>query len=100
MATRNEVFQLARYWVTEIIKLDFDYFVYRSLESSRWRIREFAARRLDTISRFIGEEDARKAVKEAEQAFEKRVDPLSRKNFKGGGNRPGDGYSRENTIAD
>lgn len=95
VATRNEVFQLARYWATEIIKLDFDYFIYRSLESSLCRIRDFAARRLDTMSKFIGEEDARRALTDAEQAFEKRVDPLSWKNFKGGGDKPGAAYSRE-----
>ena len=94
VATRNELFQLARYWATEIIKLDFDYFIYRSLGSSEWRTGEFAARRLDTVSQFIGEGDARKAVKEAEQAFKERVDPLSWKNFTEGGNRPGAAYRR------
>jgi len=95
VATRNEMFQLARYWATEIIKLDFDYFIYRSLGSSEWRTREFAARRLDTVSQFIGEGGARKALKEAEQAFKERVDPLSWKNFTGAGNSPGAAYSRE-----
>jgi hypothetical protein len=95
VATRNEVFQLARYWATEILRLDFDYFIYRSLGSSEWRTREFAARRLNTVSQFIGEGDARKASKEAEQAFKERVDPLSWKNFTGGGNSPGAAYSRE-----
>lgn len=74
VATKNEILQLVRYWATEIIDLDFAFFLYGSSGSSEWRTREFANRRLDTISKLIGEEEVTKTLRLAEQAFGQRVD--------------------------
>src|SRR5439155_295478 len=57
VATKNEILQLVRYWAMEIIDLDFTFFLYCCTGSSEWRTREFANRRLNTISKLIGEEE-------------------------------------------
>src|SRR5579863_7589136 len=59
--TKNELLQLVRYWATEIIDVDWFHFAYASTGPSEWRTREFANRRLNTISQFIGEEEVKKA---------------------------------------
>lgn len=69
VATKNEILQLAMYWATKIIDLDFTFFVYGSSGSSEWRTREFATRRLDTICELIGEEEVTKTIRLAEEAF-------------------------------
>ena len=74
VATKHEIIQLVRYWATEIIDLDFEFFLYGCTGSSEWRTREFANRRLDRITNLIGEEEATKAWKQAEQAYSQRVD--------------------------
>lgn len=81
LATKNELLQLVRYWATEIIDLDFDFFLYGCTGSSEWRTRAFANRRLYTISKFIGEEEVTKAFRQAEQAFGKRVNQRAWKIF-------------------
>ena len=68
---KNERLHLVRYWATEIIDLDFTFFLYGCTGSSDWRTREFANRRLNAISRVIGEEGVAKEFREAEQAFGK-----------------------------
>lgn len=56
MPTKNEMLQLVRYWATEIIHLDFSFFLYGITGSSEWRTREFANRRLNTIRKLIGQQ--------------------------------------------
>jgi hypothetical protein len=74
VATKDEILQLVRYWATEIIHLDFAFFLYGSTGSSEWRTREFANRRLTTISALIGEEEVNKAFRKAEHVFANGVD--------------------------
>jgi hypothetical protein len=70
-----------RYWATEIIDLDFSFFLYGSTGSSEWRTREYANRRLNTIAKAIGEQEVKKAFGQAEQAFAKGVDQPAWKIF-------------------
>ena len=81
VATKNEILQLVRYWATEILDLDFDYFLTGCTGSSEWRTSEFANRRLNTSRKFIGDEEAAKAFMQAEQAFGQRVDQRAWKIF-------------------
>ena len=81
VATKNEILQLVRYWATEIIDLDWIFFVYGSTGSSEWRTREFANRRLNAIGKLIGKEEVTQAFRQAEQAFGKGVDQWAWKIF-------------------
>ena len=67
--TKYESLVLVRHWAAEIVELDFDYFLYGSTGSSEWRTREYAHRRLNTIAKAIGEEEVKRAFKQAEQDF-------------------------------
>ena len=73
VATKHELLALGRHWATEIIHLDFKYFHYGCTGSSELRTREYANRRLNTISKVIGEEEVRKGFRQAEQFFSKAV---------------------------
>jgi hypothetical protein len=79
--TKYETLQLVRHWAGEILGLDFGFFLYGSVGSSEWRIREYANRRLNTIAKSIGEEEVKKAFKQAEEAFAKGADPQAWKIF-------------------
>jgi hypothetical protein len=74
VVNKNEILQLVRYWAAEVIDLDWMFFLYSSTGCSEWRTREFANRRLNTISKFIGKEEVKRVFRDAEQAFGKRVD--------------------------
>jgi hypothetical protein len=63
VATKSEILQLVRYWAKKIIDLDFVFFLYGSTGSFEWRTNEFANRRLNTISKLIGEEEVNKAFR-------------------------------------
>src|SRR5712692_10702040 len=80
--TKNEVLQLVQYWATEIIDLDFDYFLDGQSGSQEWRTSHFAHRRLNRISQLLGEEEVTKACKEAGQVFGQGVDQQAWKIFK------------------
>jgi len=79
--TKNEILQLVRYWATEIIDLDFSFFLHGATGSSEWRTREFANRRLNTISKLIGQQEVTTAVEQATETFAKRVDARAWKVF-------------------
>jgi len=81
VATKNEILQLVRYWATEIVHLDFSFFVLGYTGSSEWRTREFANRRLDTIGKFIRKEELTEGFRHAEQVFAKGVDQRAWKIF-------------------
>jgi hypothetical protein len=70
--TKYESLLLMRAWAGEILDLDFGFFLYGSVGSSEWRTREYANRR--TIATSIGEEEVKKAFKQAEREFAKGVD--------------------------
>src|SRR5438552_271978 len=72
-ALKRELLALGRHWATEIIHLGFKYFHYGCTGSSEMRTREYANRRLNTISKVIGEEEVRKGFRQAEQFFSKAV---------------------------
>jgi hypothetical protein len=56
--TKYETLLLVRAWAGEILHLDFGFFLYGSVGSAEWRTREYANRRLSTIAKSIGEEEA------------------------------------------
>lgn len=84
VATKHEIKQIVRHWATEIIDLDFEFFLYACTGSSEWRTRAFANRRLHKIASFIGEDEVRRIFGEAEQTFAKSVDQRAWKIFKEG----------------
>jgi hypothetical protein len=95
VATKDEILQLVRYWATEIIDLDYVYFLYGCTGSSEWRTRQFANRRLNTISNFIGNEEVTKAFRDAEEAFGKSADPRAWKIFMEGTEEEQERFQRE-----
>jgi len=95
VATKNEILQLVRYWATEIIDLDWIFFVYGSTGSSEWRTREFANRRLNAIGKLIGKEEVTQAFRQAEQAFGKGVDQWAWKIFTEGSKEEQERFQQE-----
>lgn len=81
VATKYESLVLVRHWATEIIDLDFMYFLYGCTGSSEWRTRVYANRRLNTLANVIGDEEVTKAFRQAEDAFGKSVDQRAWKIF-------------------
>jgi hypothetical protein len=74
VATKYEWIYIVKHWAAEIIDLDFSYFLYGCTGSSEWRTHAYANRRLNTIARFVGEEEVKRAFKQTEQEFAKGVD--------------------------
>jgi hypothetical protein len=81
VATKNEILQLVRYWTTEIVDLDFSFFLHGATGSSEWRTREFANRRLNAIGKLIGQREVTTAVEQATETFARRVDARAWKVF-------------------
>jgi hypothetical protein len=81
VATQYEWLQIVKLRAAEMIDLDFSYFLYGCTGSSEWRTREYANRRLKTIAKSIGEEEVKKAFKQAEQEFARTVDQRAWKIF-------------------
>src|SRR5580704_11744699 len=74
---------------------DFGFFLYGSVGSSEWRIREYANRRLNTIAKAIGEEEVKKAFKHAEPEFAKGVDQRAWKIFREGTKEEQESFQEE-----
>src|SRR5437867_6154630 len=69
IVTKAEILQLVLYWATEILEIEFAYFLYGCSGSSEWRTGQYAQRRLNSISSFIGENEMNKASTEAQETF-------------------------------
>jgi hypothetical protein len=69
--------------------------LYGSTGSSAWRTREFANRRLNTMGKFIGNEEVRRVFRDAEQAFGKGVDQRAWKIFTEGTNEEQEQFQQE-----
>jgi hypothetical protein len=94
-ATKYEAIQIVKLWAAEMIDLDFDYFLYGSTGSTEWRTREYANRRLNTIAKSIGEEEVKRAFKQAEQEFAKGVDQRAWKIFREGTKEEQESFQEE-----
>ena len=95
VVTKYELIQIVKHWTAEIIDLDFSYFLNGCTGSSEWRTRDYANRRLNTIVKAIGEEEVTKAVRHAEQAFAKGVDPQAWKIFTEGSKEEQEDFQQE-----
>jgi hypothetical protein len=93
--TKYETLLLVRGWAAEILDLDFGFFLYGSVGSSEWRTREYANRRLNTIAKSIGEEEVKRAFKQAEQEFSKGVDQRAWKIFMEGTKEEQESFQEE-----
>jgi hypothetical protein len=82
--TRHELIQLAKYWATVRIDLDFSYFVDGQTGSTEIRLGPFASRRVARIAEALGEEEVAKAVNEAYDEFGKGIDPRKWRIFREG----------------
>jgi hypothetical protein len=56
VVTRQELKQLAGYWMQERIDHDFDWFAYQCTGSSEWRWSAYTNRRLNRLAEILGEE--------------------------------------------
>jgi hypothetical protein len=52
--TRHELSIVARYWLEEVLTLNFDWFCYRQAGGSEMRVRPYAYRRLARVERILG----------------------------------------------
>jgi hypothetical protein len=93
--TKYETLLLVRAWAGEILDLDFGFFLYGSVGSSEWRTREYANRRLNTIAKAIGEEEVKRAFKQAEQEFAKGVGQRAWKIFMEGTKEEQESFQQE-----
>lgn len=95
VVTKYESIQIVKHWAAEIVDVDFSYFLYGCAGSSEWRTREYANRRLNTIAKSIGEEEVKKAFKQAEQDFAKSVDQRAWKIFTQGSREEQEAFQAE-----
>ncbi len=82
--TRHELVQLAKYWASVRMDLDFSHFIDGQTGSSEIRLGPFASRRIARIAAALGEDEVAKAVNEAYDEFGKRCDPRTWKVFREG----------------
>lgn len=74
LATRHELIQLAKYWTTKAIDIEYWWFLYEQVGTSETRSRAFAWRRVSRIEEIVGKEEVDGAVKEAYDEYGKRLD--------------------------
>jgi hypothetical protein len=60
--TRYELLQLAKYWATLALDLQFDFFLYAQTGSSEYRLDAFARRRVGRIAEILGREQVDKLI--------------------------------------
>ena len=73
--TRYELTQLAKCWMTIVINLRFDYFLYTQTGSSEWRLGAFARRRVGRIGKILGQDEINKVIDQAYEEYGKEQDP-------------------------
>lgn len=83
--TRHELMQLAKYWATEAIDLNFFMFVHQQTGSDWLRRMHFAYRRMNRIAECLGDAAADQVWEEAEQAFAKTVGARAWRLYREGG---------------
>ncbi len=80
--TRNELLQLAKYWGTEIVKIDFFRFQSgNSSASAGEEVGQFAEQRLNSIAEIVGSNLVDLAVAQADQEFAQTLDARSWETF-------------------
>ena len=75
VATRHELFQLAKYWAVTLYEMNFRSFLFSTSGSREIRLGPFAERRIDRIADCIGEALVAQACQEAEEEFARSADP-------------------------
>jgi hypothetical protein len=72
--TRHELLQLAKYWATLALDLQFDFFLYGQTGSSEYRRDAFAKRRIGRIAEILGREDIDKVIDQVYEEYGKKQD--------------------------
>jgi hypothetical protein len=72
--TRYELIQLAKYWATLALDLQFDFFLYGQTGSSEYRLDAFARRRVGWIAEILGREQVDKVIDQAYEEYGKKQD--------------------------
>lgn len=72
--TRYELIQLAKYWATLELDLQFDFFLYGQSGSSEYRRSAFARRRVGRIAEILEREQADKLIDEVYEEYGKKQD--------------------------
>lgn len=72
--TRYELLQLAKYWATLDLDLQFDFFLYGQSGSSEYRRSAFARRRVGRIAEILGREQVDKLIDEVYEEYGKKQD--------------------------
>lgn len=72
--TRYELIQLAKYWATLDLDLEFDFFLYCQTGSSDYRRGAFARRRVRRIADILGKGEVDKLIDEVYEEYDKKHD--------------------------
>ena len=84
MPTRHELLELVKYWVREILNVQYFWFLYAGTGSTEMRVESFAWRRIKRIAELLGDDAVKGAFDEAEGEFRKSCDPQHWEIFKRG----------------
>ena len=79
--TRHELSILARYWLEEVLTINFDWFYYRQTGSSEMRVKPYAYRRFARIERILGGDAIESLEREVMSQRAAKVEPWLWKMF-------------------
>ncbi len=71
--TRHELIQLVKYWIKEVLDLDFWWFLSQTTGSTEIRVRPFAIRRINRIADAVGDDQVRKAVRDVTDEYAQKA---------------------------
>jgi hypothetical protein len=71
IVTRHELRELAKYWFSERLEADFDWFLHQCTGSSEWRWSKYITRRLERLAETLGLEEMRNLWNTAIASFRK-----------------------------
>jgi hypothetical protein len=75
VATKHELIQLAKYWASIRIDIQFDWFAHQCVGSSETRLESFSGRRISRIAECLGKDETNAAVENAHAEYAKNIDP-------------------------
>jgi hypothetical protein len=84
VSTRNELLQIVKYWVKELVGLEYAHFCYQISGGTETLLRAFVDRRIARITELLGEDEVKQATEEAYEEFGKEQDPKVWKVFLAG----------------
>ena len=75
VATPEELAQLAKFWMTRAISIQWYRFIWDNYDSTEYKMEQDALNRVHTIGKLLSEEESQRVIDEAYADFSSRVDP-------------------------